>query len=313
MDWEEWNFAYFAKATGPDWWGDGGVPVTAVGPLVAAGRTSDVYEFGSGAVVKVPRPSVPAHWAAMEARFTSAVHDIGAPAPAVRGMVQVDGRDGIVFERVHGLSMWELMLESPRDAPGLARELASVHKCILSVGLPHEVAGLVERMSGKIAEVKQLTRAEQGEAQQALGLLPRGAALLHGDLHPGNVLMAAGGPIVIDWFDAAIGHPMVDVVRSSLLLRSFGVADERPHLPGAPSGLLHDLHTAYLEDMSDVLSASEDELRQLEAVVAASRLAEDAEADESSLLALWRGRHGRWQSPLLEALSTSGVDRDQLT
>ena len=287
--------------------------MTAVGPLVAAGRTSDVYEFGRGAVVKIPRPGVPAHWAAMEARFTSAVHDIGAPAPAVRAIVDIDGRDGIVFEQVDGLSMWELIVGSPSDVSVMARELASVHKRILSVGLPHEVAGLVERMSSKIAEVEQLTDEERSEAQQALGLLPRGAALLHGDLHPGNVLMAADGPIVIDWFDAAIGHPMVDVVRSSLLLRSFGEADERPHLPGAPSGLLHDLHAAYLEDMSDVLVASEEELRQLEAVVAASRLAEDAEADESSLLGLWRGRHGRWQSPLLEALSTAGVDHDQLT
>lgn len=287
--------------------------MTAVGQLVAAGRTSDVYEFGRGAVVKVPRPGVPAHWAAMEARFTSAVHDIGAPAPEVRAIINIDGRDGIVFERVYGLSMWELMVESPHDASGLARELASVHKCILSVGLPHEVAGLVERMSGKIGEVKQITLAERGEALQALGLLPRGAALLHGDLHPGNVLMAAGGPIVIDWFDAAIGHPMVDAVRSSLLLRSFGGSDERPHLPGAPSGLLHDLHMAYLVAMSDVLIASEDELRQLEAVVAASRLAEDAEADESSLLALWRGRNGHRQSPLLEALSNVGLDDDQLT
>ncbi len=280
--------------------------MTDVGPLVAAGRTSDVYEFGRGSVVKVPRPTVPSHWAAMEARFTAAVCELGAPAPQVRDVVQVDGRDAIVFERVNGQSMWDLMVSSPQDTRALAVELAEVHRHILSAGLPAGVAGLVDRMCGKIAEVALLTDAERLEAQQDVERLPRGAALLHGDLHPGNVLMADRGPVVIDWFDAAIGHPIADVVRSSVLLRPFEAADQRPHLPGAPSGLLSRLHESYVSAMSDVVRAPADELRRWEAVVAASRLAEDAEPDESSLLALWRGRDRREERPLLAALSAVG-------
>ena len=283
--------------------------MAGIGSLVAAGRTSDVYEFGRGSVVKVFRPYVPVHWAAREARFTSAVREVGAPAPAVRGLVEIEGRDAIVFERVLGPSMWELMVHSRRGTAELARELAAVHRCILSAGLPYEVTGFVERVHSKIANVEQLTPGEREAARRALGSLPRGAALLHGDLHPGNVLMGPAGPVVIDWFDSAIGHPMADVVRSSLLLRPFGMADERPHLPGARSGLLREMHDSYVAAMSDVLTAPTDQLRQLEAVVAASRLAEDAEASKSPLLALWRDRDGRGQSLLLEALSRIGADQ----
>jgi tRNA A-37 threonylcarbamoyl transferase component Bud32 len=280
--------------------------MTDVGPLVAVGRTSDVYEFGRGSVIKVLRPSVPSHWAAMEARFTAAVRELGAPAPDVRDVVRVEGRDAIVFERVSGQSMWDLMVASPQESRGLGVELAEVHKCILSAGVPTAVLGLVERMCAKIAEVEHLTEAERLGAQQDLRRLPRGAALLHGDLHPGNVLMTIRGPVVIDWFDAAIGHPIADVVRSSLLVRPLDVADWRPHLPGAPPGLLGELHESYVSAMSDVLSAPPDELCRWEAVVTASRLAEDAESDELSLLALWRGRVGPERSPLLAALSAVG-------
>lgn len=280
----------------------------AVGALVAAGRTSDVYEFGRGSVVKVPRPHVPSHWAAMEARFTSAVCDLGAPAPAVRSLVEVEGRDAIVFERVRGDSLWDLMVDSPGDARSLARELAAVHKHIMSSGLPDVVEGLTERMLSKIAAVEQLSQAEREEAKHAVARLPRGAALLHGDLHPGNVLMSPRGPVVIDWFDAAIGHPMADVVRSSLLIRPFDGDSERPHLPGAPPGLLREVHDSYVRAMRDVATAPMSELRRLESLVAASRLAEDAEAGESHLLALWTGRNGPEQSPLLEVLSGAGVD-----
>ena len=57
--------------------------------------------------------------------------------------------------------------------------------------------------------------------------------------------------------------------------------------------------------MSDSVRSSTDELRQWEAVVAASRLAEDAESDESALLALWRDHRRGEPSPLLSALSSA--------
>ncbi|WP_420637974.1 phosphotransferase enzyme family protein [Candidatus Poriferisocius sp.] len=261
------------------------------GSLLAVGRTSDVFHCGPGAVVKVPRPAVPGHWARQEAAFTAAVRELGAPAPAVLEVVQVDGRDAIVFERVEGPSMWELIVEEARPPAAFGQELADVHGSILRAGLPLEVPALVERMTTKVAELKQLAADERAEAQRALEGLPRGAALLHGDLHPGNVLMSPSGPVAIDWFDAAVGHPVADVVRSSLLIRPFDHSAERPHLPRMAPPVLRALHESYLGAMGDVLAGCPEELHRWEAVVAVSRLAEEAEADDSSLLALWRGRH----------------------
>lgn len=281
--------------------------MTTIGSLVAAGRTSDVYEFGRGSVIKVPRPTVPPDWAAEEATITAAVRDLGGPAPTVRDVVQVDGRDAVVFERVDGTSMWDLVVATPQLARSLACELADIQKSILRTGLPTDIAGLVERMCNKIVHAEALGAEERREAQQLVERLPRGAALLHGDLHPANVLMAEGGPVVIDWFDAAIGHPVADIVRSSILIRPFPVADGRPHLPAARPGFLNAFHESYLSAMSDVISASRAELRQWEAVVAASRLAEDAESDESALLALWRNRDMAAPSPLLATLSAVGL------
>lgn len=279
------------------------------GQLVAVGRTSDVFAFGPGAVVKVPRPSVPAHWAEAEAEFTAAVRDLGAPAPAVLDVVQVQGRDAIVFERVWGPSMWELILDGPQNAAAFGQELAEVHRQILRAGLPVAVSGLVGRMQRKIIEIKQFSEAERDHALHVLEGLPRGAALLHGDLHPGNVLMSPTGPVAIDWFDAAIGHPVADVVRSSLLIRPFDSVVDRPHMPEVARPVLKELHESYVSAMRDVLALPRDELCQWEAVVAASRLAEEAEIDESPLLALWQGGgEGRDASPL-EGLLVGGLSR----
>lgn len=260
----------------------------AVGRLLAVGRTSHVHAYGPDAVVKIPRPSVPDDWAAREARNCTAVRALGAPAPAVRGVVRIAERDAIVFDRVHGPSMWELLSDHPDRADELGRALAAVHTAILRVGVPLGLTGIVDRMASKIAEVGSFPPEERRAATRAVDALPRGAALLHGDLHPGNVLMGEAGPVVIDWFDAAVGHPVADVVRSSLLIRPFDQAVDRPHMPGAAPEVLAVLHTSYMTAMADVLAPAAHLVPAWEAVVAASRLAEEAEADDSPLLAIWR-------------------------
>jgi len=260
----------------------------SVGELVGIGRTSDVYAYGHDAVVKVPHAEVPSGWPAFEAALTAAVHREGVPAPRVLDLIEVDGRTSVVFERVHGPSMWQQMVDVPADAPGLATELASIQRSLLRAGIPDGVPEFVDRLERKIQGAAELAATERDEAVELLRQLPRGAALLHGDLHPGNVLIGASGPVVIDWFDAAIGHPVADIVRSSILIPAAHPAQPR-HLPGATSSLLRAVHDAYITAFEDELRIHED-VATWQAVVAAGRLAEGAEPDESGLLALWQRR-----------------------
>lgn len=273
-----------------------------VGQLIAVGRTSDVYAYGHDSVVKVPRPDVPSHWAAMEAEFTTAVRRLGVPTPEVRDLVPIEGRQSIVFERVSGESLWQKMVSSPRDLTALTTEFADLHHTIFSAGLPVDLTGSVDRICTKLSEAQQLSDADRDEAQRLVRSLPRGAALLHGDFHPGNVLLSERGPVVIDWFDATIGHPITDVIRTSLLLRSGGPGSPM-HLPDARPDAIARLHDVYVASMSDVLTPPADVLRRWESVLAASRLAEEAESDSSALIALWEGRHAGHRNALVDVLS----------
>lgn len=259
-----------------------------VGDLVGLGRTSDVYAYGADAVVKVPHPDVPPDWPAFEAALTAAVQRSGVPAPRVLDLIEVEGRASVVFERVHGPSMWQQMIDAPQRARGLAADLAAIQQSLLSAGIPEGVPDFVDRLERKIQGATGLPEPERDEALALLADLPRGAALLHGDLHPGNVLLGSNGPVVIDWFDASIGHPVADIVRSSILMPASHPAEPR-HLPGATAELLHTVHEAYIAEFSDELSGPPN-IATWEAVVAAGRLAEDAESDERGLLALWERR-----------------------
>ena len=277
----------------------------SLGTLVAVGRTSDVYEFGAGAVVKVPRPQVPDHWARLEAEFTAAVRTLDVPAPSVVDLVEIDGRHAVVFERISGRSMWEHMLDDTSRIGEFAGLLAETHRRIFAAGPPDALEGLIDRMQRKLADVRQISAAERTEAAVLAESRPRGAVLLHGDLHPGNVLMTDEGPVAIDWFDASIGHPIGDIVRSSLLMRPFGDRGDPPHLPGADPSMLTNLHDAYVGAMSAQLDIAERELTTWEALVAASRLSEGAQTDEPALVGMWRSRHEPLGGPLFSAISAA--------
>ena len=45
-----------------------------------------------------------------------------------------------------------------------------------------------------------------------------GDQMLHLDLHPGNVMLTAAGPVVIDWSNVAAGAPAADVAMAWLII-----------------------------------------------------------------------------------------------
>lgn len=74
-------------------------------------------------------------------------------------------------------------------------------------------------------------------ALERLGAYNLPSALLHGDLHPHNVVITSTGPLFYDWSDGAIGHPFFELLTTADSMR--GAASD----PEAQKSLLR----AYLE------------------------------------------------------------------
>lgn len=278
------------------------------GTLIGIGRTAEVFEFGAGSVVKLLRPGIPATWAELEASLTAAVHARGLPTPAVHDVVELEGRAGVVFEHIEGPSMWTGMLGSVDAADRLARDLASLHLTIQAELAPAALPSLVERTTEKVDAAGSLSAEERAEANRLASDLDGAAGLCHGDFHPGNVILAGDGPVIIDWYDAAAGPSSADMVRTSLLIRPPAADDGIPvHLPGASAELLDRVHRGYLETVMTDRTVPRDRIRRWERVLAASRLGERAEPDDRQLMALWRDRNGDDDSLLIGELGRLGA------
>lgn len=268
-----------------------------VGSLIAEGRTAEIFALGDDSVVKVPRPGVPPHWAELEAALSDAVHRAGLPCAEVRGLTEVDGRESIVFERLHGPSLWDLMTTGAAPLDELVAMLVELQRSIHRVERLASVPRLTDRLHSKILAAHGLSDDERREASSLVASLPTGSSLCHGDLHPANVIVTDRGPMAIDWFDAAIGPPISDLARTSLLVRPPGRGRIGPHLPGAEPAMLATVHRCYVEQAIATHTAEldgsgraalADELLTWERVLAAGRLAEHTTTDRVDLLELWR-------------------------
>jgi hypothetical protein len=249
-----------------------------------------VWAWTTTTVVKVLRPGIPENWAELEAAITDRVGAAGLPVPATDGVIDIDGRRGIVLERITGTSMWDHMREDPGRIPPLVAELVDLQCTVLAAGPIDGVPDLAERVRTKIGAADELPPTERSAAQALLDDLEVGTSLCHGDFHPANLLRSDGGWVIVDWFDAAIGIATADLARSSLLMPSgVGVRSAGRHLEDATPGLLDSLNAAYLDELRRRGLLEDGTFATWEAVLAVARMSEPVTTDD--LMAIWR----RWR------------------
>jgi tRNA A-37 threonylcarbamoyl transferase component Bud32 len=175
---------------------------TPPGRLIGSGRAADVYELGPNRVLRRYRVAAEvstqlreqhADLVHAEARLMRHLRSLGFPVPQV---YDADGTD-MVMERVVGTDMLTDLGKRPWRAWRQANLLAQIHDRLHAIEAP-----------------EWLPR-PFGEGDQ----------VMHLDLHPGNVMLTADGPVVIDWSNGAAGPPGADVAMASLIMRTSEVND----------------------------------------------------------------------------------------
>ncbi|MEK4062517.1 MULTISPECIES: aminoglycoside phosphotransferase family protein [Paenibacillus] len=201
------------------------------GKIIGEGNTATVYEWEEGKVLKLFASGYPQSAVETEFQNTRMINDLSFAKAKAYEMISCEERMGIIYEKVDGESLLDWVLRTG-DLQGCAEYMARLHKTILQNKVS-DVLNYKDFLKYHLLNVPSSKRMDHGQICGILDKLKDGDTLCHGDLHPGNILLVSGQPVVIDFMNVCHGDLLYDVARTVFLVQYTPVpeaADDREML-----------------------------------------------------------------------------------
>lgn len=159
-----------------------------------------------------------------EFHTSQAVQRLGIPTPEMKKLVKVGEDYGIISELIKGKqSLGRLTHEAPERIDELARHMAQMARQLHATAVKDTT--YLPSMKALMLEALEQTTMVGGKKLRELKAFVSGLedapTLLHGDIQPGNVIMAGGRSYWIDLGRACHGIPMFDLGHFYLFCNIF--------------------------------------------------------------------------------------------
>lgn len=254
------------------------------GDLLGRGKTAEVYKWEKNKVLKLYFNNYYEGWIRREAQISQKVHEAGVPSPAVFDIVKVEGRYGIVFERIYGKTMMSTFETEPWTffdyLPQLIRFHHKIHKYSTS-GLPSQK----EKFEISISRSSEMLGDKVKKILDYVDRLPDGNSICHGDLYLSNIIISDNKLVAIDWSSGYTGNPLGDVVRTALITLSPAVPPGTPSIMSAmfayPKWLTY---WRYLTEYMTIANVKYEDLDAWILPVAAAKLKDNIPGEEKWLM-----------------------------
>lgn len=243
-----------------------------------------MFAWQDGKVLRLYRSGFTRTAGEFQVQALEAARASGVRVPGIFGTTEVGGRFGIIMERIEGVDLLTLIGRKPWKVWWIGRVTGQAHAGTNRALAPDALPTNHQRSETIIRRATGLPAAYADAALARLDDLPYGDQLLHGDFHPGNVMMQEGRPVILDWSNATRGAPEADFARSRLTL-----AIGSP--PPGTSPIIRVLATfarsllrnSYDRAYRQALGVDDALLSRWELPVAVVRLAEGIEAERGPL------------------------------
>ncbi|MDX2078814.1 MAG: aminoglycoside phosphotransferase family protein [bacterium] len=241
---------------------------------IADGNTAEIFEWADNRVCKLWRPNFPTEDVDYEARVSHIIASSQLPVPKVYDVIEYEGRRGIIYERITGITLFEwIFADLSRFEDGarwLGRLHATIHQHPALDGLPNQR----DRLRRHITHTTHLNASERAILLTKLDAMLDDSVVCHGDFHPQNVLVADEKATIIDWMDATLGSGYADIARTLLLIDG----------AEAPPEFLELFKSAYLDEYARHRPLDREMVMRWYPIIAGARLIEHTSSQEITRL-----------------------------
>lgn len=256
------------------------------GELLGKGMTADVYKWGQDKVLKLYRGNCSDEWIRHEADIGRKLYDAGVSSPEVYDIVEIEGRKGIVFQRIFGKTVTGIISKEPWLFFHYVEKMAiyqyNIHKHYTD-GIPSQK----ERFTHTITLSSAVLGDRVEKILNYIDSLPMKGNVCHGDFYLSNIIISNGKPVIIDWTSAYRGDPSGDIARTCLIINSPAVLPGMPKIMAAAAKFPKwVVYKAYLNEYLRVSKAEFEDINAWILPVAAARLKDRIPGEEKWLMSI---------------------------
>jgi len=254
------------------------------GELLGKGMTAEVYKWGQDKVLKLYFDEYDEEWVRREAEIGQRVHEAGVPSPGVFDMVEIDGRKGVIFQRIFGKTILNTLETEPWRFCNFVQQMAAfhykIHKCSAD-GIPSQK----EKFAFKIKLSSEILGDKVEKILDYVDRLPEGESICHGDLYLSNIIVSNNKLVAIDWNSGYMGDPCGDVARTCLIINSPTVPPGIPDIMAAMSAYPKWMtYGIYLNEYMKIAKVKFEDIDAWMLPVAAARLKDKIPGEEKWLM-----------------------------
>ena len=198
-------------------------------PLIGKGLNGSVYRYAPDTIVKVYSEKNKLEDVRRENQMSRFCFVSGLPTAIPLNLVRVGERFGAMYEMLDAHSLTHEIIANPEQREALVDAyiafIKRVHALVPQAqDLPR---GLTlprhkEMFLGWASDLEEaLGRETVDRLRQIIGAIPKKNTLLHGDLHPSNIMDVRGELILIDLDGIGLGDPVFDLANIAAVLDGF--------------------------------------------------------------------------------------------
>ena len=193
-------------------------------PLIGRGANGSIYRLDEDKIVKVYNPTTNTLDRIQREKDVAKkafVHDI--PSAISYDIVKVDDRYGIIYEWINASTLGQFIANNPTQLEEYAKRMANLLKKLHSTEFESNV--LPDARESLYAWVDIAERSGYyseeliSKLRNLINNIPFRNTFIHGDFHPGNIMVVNGELMLIDMTDVSVGNPIIDLMGSYQIMK----------------------------------------------------------------------------------------------
>ena len=183
--------------------------------IIGRGGNGVVYRLDEETIVKVYKPEYSLKKIEKERAYAKAAFVSGVPSVIAFDTVQVGDSYGVVFEALNSNSLSYAMKNDPEHLDDYVKKYVDFVKTIHTTELSgEEIVPLKTMLKNRVSSKDMLLYCEQSDVDALIDIIDAMAdkkTIVHGDLHPGNIMIHNGELMLVDMGEATRGVPIYDI------------------------------------------------------------------------------------------------------